>query len=83
VIAIVLQALIALAPKALKTRGLMALAPLTLLASALGLNALPVLVGAGLVTLAVRKAARGRGHGPARAKRVGNAPARCLAPATS
>ncbi len=62
VIAIVLQALVALAPKALKTRGSIAVALAALLATALGLSALPVLVGAGILTLTARSAVRGTGN---------------------
>ena len=64
VIAIVLQALVALAPKALKTRGLIGLGLATLAASALGVGALPLLLGAGIATLAVRGVARGAGKTP-------------------
>jgi len=55
IIAIVLQALFSLAPKAVKSRSLVAIGILTALASAFGANELLCLAFAGLTELAVRK----------------------------
>ena len=54
VIAVIAQALWGLAPKAVKSRVLAAIGVLGCAASALGVNALAVLVGAGLLSMGVR-----------------------------
>jgi chromate transporter len=54
VIAVIVQALWALAPKAVKSRRLAAVGALACVASASGVNALLVLLGAGLMTMALR-----------------------------
>lgn len=60
-IAIVLQALVKLAPSALKTPGLVAIGALVLVAYLFGLNELILLFGAGLLVMVFRNAGPGGG----------------------
>ena len=62
VIAVVLQALWSLGRTALKTRGLVALGVVALIAVAVGVNELLILFGAAMVMIIVRRVAQARAH---------------------